>query len=106
MLETQRQGGTLSVRLEGELDHCAAQALRGELEERLRDRTVTRLHLDFSRVSFMDSSGVGFVIGRYKTMAARGGRVTASGLSPEVDRLFRLGGLHRIIELTEGREDA
>lgn len=102
LLRMKREGDTLAVRLEGELDHCAAASLRDQVEKRLRDREIVRLHLDFTDVSFMDSSGVGFVIGRYKTMAARGGRVTAQGLSPAVDRLFRMGGLHRLVEVTEG----
>lgn len=98
-----REGDTLRVRLEGELDHCAAAKLRERLEARLEDRSIRRLHLDFSGVSFMDSSGIGMIIGRYKTMAARGGSVSASGLHPPVDRLFRMGGLHRIIEVEEER---
>ena len=54
----------------------------------------------------MDSSGVGMIIGRYKTMHARGGSVAACGLQPPIDRLFHLAGLHRIIAITEteGRE--
>ena len=54
----------------------------------------------------MDSSGIGMIIGRYKTMIARGGGVSASGLRPPVDRLFHLAGLHRIIAIdkTEGWE--
>ena len=102
-MDAHREGDALVVRREGELDHCAAEALRGELEALLRDTSIARLHLDFGNVSFMDSSGVGFVIGRYKTMAARGGSVSASGLRAPVDRLFRMGGLHRIVTITEGQ---
>ena len=50
----------------------------------------------------MDSSGVGMIIGRYKTMKARGGSVHACGLHPPVDRLFHLAGLHRIIAIAGG----
>ena len=103
MLDTVRDGETLVVHLSGELDHCAATALRAELEELLLDKTIAHLHFDFENVSFMDSSGVGFIIGRYKTMAARGGHVSAGNLHPPVDRLFRIGGLHRIVEITEGQ---
>ena len=98
-----REGDTLRVRLDGELDHCAAGKLREQIEAQLADREITRLHLDFAGVSFMDSSGIGMIIGRYKTMAARGGSVSASGLHPPVDRLFRMGGLHRIVEIEEER---
>ena len=105
MLDAKRDADKLIVRLHGELDHCAVTALRTELEEKLADRGIKRLHLDFDDVGFMDSSGVGFVIGRYKTMAARGGHVSAGKLHPPVDRLFRMGGLHRIVEITEGQDD-
>ena len=101
MLIAHREGGRLCVALSGEIDHCAAQELRQELERLLVDRTITVLTLDFSQVSFMDSSGVGMIIGRYKTMAARGGRVTACGLKAPVDRLFHLAGLHRIIAVED-----
>lgn len=104
MLETSRIGDMLVAHLSGELDHCQASSLRGELEEALKSPGITKLHLDLTGVTFMDSSGIGLIIGRYKTMQKRGGRVSAGGMNGEVDRLFRLGGLHRIIEVTEGRE--
>ena len=54
----------------------------------------------------MDSSGIGMIIGRYRTMKARGGRVSAVGLRPPVDRLFHMAGLHRIIGLeSEERQE-
>ena len=101
MFIAHREGGRLCVALSGEIDHCAAEGLRQELERLLEDRSISVLTLDFSQVSFRDSSGVGRSIGRYKTMAARGGRVTACGLMPPVDRLFRLAGLHRIIAVED-----
>lgn len=106
MLKTSQSGGALTVCLSGEIDHYVCQALREEIERRIAQPSVTHLVLDFSGVTFMDSSGVGMIIGRYKTMAARGGRVTAKGLHPPVDRLFRMAGLHRIIgEEPSGRQE-
>ena len=102
MLESRRTGDRLCVHLSGEIDHCVAASLRGEIESLLRDPTVKSLWLDFSDVTFMDSSGVGMIIGRYKTMKARGGSVHAFGLHPPVDRLFHLAGLHRIIAIAGG----
>ena len=101
MLRTHREGGRLCVALGGEIDHCAAEGLRREIEHLLADTSISVLTLDFSQVSFMDSSGVGMIIGRYKTMAARGGRVTARGLHTPVDRLFRMAGLPRIIAVED-----
>ena len=102
MLESRRTGDRLCVHLSGEIDHCVAASLRGEIESLLRDPTVKSLWRDFSDVTFMDSSGVGMIIGRYKTMKARGGSVHACGLHPPVDRLFHLAGLHRIIAIAGG----
>ena len=93
----EKSGESLTVYLNGEIDHCCAERLRKEIEMHLRDQSIQRLMLDFSHVTFMDSSGIGMLIGRYKTMAERGGCVLARGMQPSVGRLFRMAGLHRII---------
>ena len=94
---TERNRDQLTVYLQGEIDHCCAGRLRKEIEKNLEEKEIKRLMLDFSHVSFMDSSGIGMLIGRYKTMADRGGRVFARGMQPTVRRLFHMAGLHRII---------
>ena len=73
MLQTTKQGDALTVYLTGEIDHCVAEGLRNEIEMLIVAHDPHRLILDFSQVSFMDSSGIGMIIGRYKTMIARGG---------------------------------
>ena len=95
----------LLVYLSGDIDHFCAEKLREEIEEHLRDRSIKRLTLDFSLVSFMDSSGIGMLIGRYKTMAERGGSVLARGMQPSVRRLFHMAGLHRIIAEQESESE-
>ena len=62
--------------------------------------------LDFSEVTFMDSSGVGMLIGRYKTKAALGGKMYASGMHATIERLYRMAGLHRIIPILEEERKA
>ena len=105
-MDMKQEGGVLTVHLAGEIDHCASLPLREAIEKRLKAPEIKRLLLDFSDVTFMDSSGIGMIIGRYKTMAARGGSVGASGLHPPVDRLFHMAGLHRIIDIEPaGRQE-
>lgn len=94
---TERCAECLIVYLNGEIDHCNAGKMRKDIEEKLQDHTIRKLILDFSHVSFMDSSGIGMLIGRYKTMSERGGSVSAREMQPSVCRLFRMAGLHRII---------
>lgn len=101
MVMTEKSDESLIVYLSGEIDHCCAEKMRKEIEKHLQDRAVCRLIMDFSRVSFMDSAGIGMLIGRYKTMVERGGCVFARGMQPAVRRLFYMAGLHRIIEEQE-----
>lgn len=97
MVKSRKNDDQLIVYLSGEIDHCTADKLRGEIETLLEDAKIRRLVLNFENVGFMDSSGVGMIIGRYKTMRERGGSVAACGLKPMTEKLFRMAGLHRII---------
>jgi len=105
MMKSKRMGDQLIVYLSEEIDHCCAERLRKETEQLIKDSGINKLTMDFSSVSFMDSSGVGMIIGRYKTMRLLGGTLTVCGLHPPVDQLFRMAGLHRIIkeETAEGQ---
>lgn len=106
MVKSRKSGDQLIVYLSGEIDHCSSDQLRVEIEKLLEDARIRLLILDFENVSFMDSSGVGMMIGRYKTMRERGGFVRACGLKPEMEKLFRMAGLHRIIAQEDtGRQE-
>ncbi|MBP3652985.1 MAG: anti-sigma factor antagonist [Clostridia bacterium] len=98
MLDYERRRQTLMVRLKDELDHNAALRLRGELDALLQDGSINRLVLDLKKLSFMDSSGVGFIIGRYKQMARRGGSVAVMNADKQMDRIFRMSGLYELVE--------
>lgn len=97
MVRFNQQNDSLTVYLEGEIDHHAANRLRVQIDTIIKRTDAHRLILDFSNVSFMDSSGIGMMIGRYKTMSERNGKMNALGLSPSVERIFRMAGLHLII---------
>lgn len=108
MIRYQKDADSVVVYLQGEIDHCTAEKQRSDIEKLIKTQNIRNLSLDFSQVTFMDSSGIGMIIGRYKTIKARGGCVYANGLHPPLERLFYMAGLHRIImiENTERREDA
>lgn len=105
LIRSEWNGDSLTVYLDGEIDHCASEHWRQEIEAELKKRPVSKLVLDFSDVHFMDSSGVGMIIGRYKTVKALGGQVYAQGLNPPISRMFRLAGLHRIITIQSGGQE-
>lgn len=97
---------SVTARLTGELDHFSADSVREMLDGLLEDRRVRYLVLDLREMTFMDSSGVGVIIGRYKRLAARGGGVKVFGANRQVDRLFKLAGLYRIVEKCEQAGEA
>ena len=98
LLDYIKGNGTVRVRLGGDLDHRRAEAIRGELDALLADPAVRRLVFDLSGLEFMDSSGIGMMIGRYKLMKRRGGSVAVVPGGARVDRIMELSGLYEIIE--------
>ena len=88
MLEYERRRQTLTVRLQAELDHSAAACMRAELDALLEDKSIRRLVLDLKKLNFMDSSGIGFIIGRYKQMARRGGSMAVMNPDGHMDRIL------------------
>ena len=67
------------------------------LDELLEDQTVTHLVLDLENLTFMDSSGIGMLLGRLRALQARGGSLSVKHMQPPVEKLFRLSGLDRVI---------
>lgn len=95
----------LTAYLAGEIDHHSARLLREETDEALLLRRPKTLVLDFSGVSFMDSSGVGLVLGRYKKAAAIGCRTAVRGAKPREKRILALSGLPQLVEFMEAPQE-
>lgn len=95
-LKIEYQNGTVSAYLTGEIDHHTAKDIREEIDLKINDVKPKELILDFSAVSFMDSSGIGLVMGRYKEMHNIGGIVIVQNPSNPIKKVMRLAGLDRI----------
>ena len=91
-------GTTLVVKLSGEIDQSCAEEIRSDIDREITLRHAQNLILDFAAVDFMDSSGLGMIIGRYKQMKARGGKTMIIRAKPQVDKILSLSGLKKIIE--------
>ena len=98
MLCYEKNRGVLTVRLSGDLDHRRAGELRRELDELILDPKIRRLIFDMNDLCFMDSAGIGLLIGRYKLMRRRGGTVAVARPDARVDKIFQMAGLYQIIE--------
>lgn len=86
----------ITVWLSGELDHHAAYSLREQVDATVNRSPAKALRLDFSGVTFMDSSGIGLIMGRYRLMTSRGGSLTVVGASDRLLRVMKLAGLERL----------
>jgi stage II sporulation protein AA (anti-sigma F factor antagonist) len=96
----------LIVYMSGELDHHSAEEVRNMIDDRLDRDSYTKLIMDFAGVSFMDSSGIGVVIGRYKKLHMKNGKVGITSIKSSVKRVFELSGMFKIIMLYDDVEQA
>lgn len=95
-LELTKQPDSLVARLIGELDHHAAGEVRERIDNAVLQQRCRRLTLDLSQLTFMDSSGIGLIMGRYRLMTALGGTLQVDNASQRLESVIRLAGLEKL----------
>ena len=93
--------GFIKALLSGEFDHHVARELREEIDGTAMRTRPSVLKLDFSGVQFMDSSGIGLIMGRYKLMQTWGGNVTIANLPPKLEKIVSLSGLRDLCSVVK-----
>lgn len=101
-----RESGILTAALRGEIDHHTARIFREEIDRALLRETPEVLILDFSEVGFMDSSGIGLIVGRLEAARSVGATLTLCGLSRRLGRLLELSGVDRLSGITVSKSTA
>lgn len=96
----------LIVRLSGELDHHEAEKLRSKWQNILYENPVKHVIVNLKQVTFMDSSGIGVILGRYKEVVQLGGKMIVCSVTPSIKRLFEMSGLFKIVHLEESEQFA
>lgn len=94
----ERKGANLVLHISEELDHHAAAQISKTTDVLIEKGNVKNVVFDFSGMTFMDSSGIGMVMGRYRKMHFFGGNVFVTGVEAGVDRIFSMSGLYKIIQ--------
>ena len=89
--------GTLRVMLIGELDDCSASFVRQILDDALRKYNYDDVVFDMSELNFMDSTGIGMLLGRYKKLERQGIPMYVTGTNKQVDKVFFTSGIYEII---------
>ncbi len=98
-VEINVKGEVLTARLSGELDHHSAAEMRSEIDTAIELNMPSLLILDFGGIRFMDSSGIGLVMGRYRNLKKLGAAIHITGASPQIYKVMRLAGLEKIATL-------
>ena len=96
MIKTEFENNILTAYLEGELDHDSACRIRQRIDCAARSLRPKTLCLNFEKVSFMDSSGVGLVMGRYRQMKLLGGSLKVTCVPDSIYRIFAMSGLEAL----------
>lgn len=95
-------GEVVTACILGELDHHTAKEIRENIDNALELNMPSLFILDFKDVGFMDSSGIGLVMGRYKILSKMGTEFHIVGASPQIYKIFKLAGIEKLAKL-EGR---
>lgn len=92
--------GCLIIGLNADLDHHVADGLRQVVDALMEERRTKNIIFNFEKVNFMDSSGIGLIMGRYKKFHDRG-RICIIKPCKSVERILQISGLHKLVNVYE-----
>lgn len=101
-----KKGDALIIDFVGELDHHSSEEIRAKVDDIIDREQGKKVILDFYNVTFMDSSGIGAIVGRYKNVKRKGGTLCIINLRKGVQKVFEVAGLYKLIETYEDLEEA
>ena len=97
-LEFFNNSKALVVKMSEEIDHHSCGILKDKLDVAISLSKIDKLIFDFTGVNFMDSSGIGMIMGRYKSIQKNSGKIAVIGVKPTVKKIIQMSGLYKIIE--------
>jgi stage II sporulation protein AA (anti-sigma F factor antagonist) len=92
----------LLIFLEGEIDHYSSVFVRGEIDKKIAQTHPRSAVLVLSGIDFMDSSGIGLVMGRYRNLQRTGATMHITGTSPQITKVMKLAGVGRLAKMDVG----
>ncbi len=99
-----KSNGTYAVALlSGEIDHHNAKEIREKLDKFIISNQPRELAIDFRDISFMDSSGIGLIMGRYKLISQCGGRLIVKNPREYIKRVLKISGIERLVRIINDR---
>lgn len=101
MVRLTNENEKLTAAVTGEIDHHSAREIREEIDQNLERSLPKMLVLDFRDVTFMDSSGIGLIMGRYKLLKSMGGEIIIKNANERIQRVLKLAGVDKLAEIEE-----
>lgn len=97
----QKEDKSLILKITEELDHHTAEKIRRKADYEIEKYIPSKVVFDFNGVSFMDSAGIGLILGRYKNVSILGGELEVINVNEQVIKILNMSGLSKIIEIKE-----
>ena len=91
----------LIFEIEEDIDECCVQKIRRRIDNEIQRYMPKEVIFDFSNVSFMDSAGIGLIIGRYKLINMIGGELKIANVNTQIQKIFEMSGLLRLIPVEQ-----
>ena len=91
----------LTCQITEEIDHHTTEKMRRILDDEIERYIPKKLIFDFNSVSFMDSAGIGMILGRYKMVRLLGGTMEMINVNPNIKKIFEMSGIPKIIQINE-----
>lgn len=102
-VDIKSENGYAVAMLNGEIDHHNAKEIREEIDRFIIANQPKELAIDFADISFMDSSGIGLIMGRYKLISECGGRLIVKNPRQYIKRVLKISGIERIVRIVNDR---
>ena len=94
----------LIFKINEDIDECCAQKIRRKLDNEIENYMPKEVIFDFNNVTFMDSAGIGLLIGRYKLTTMLGGKVRIMNINTTIRKIFEMSGILRIMPEIKTKE--
>ena len=94
----------LVFKITDEIDDCSVQKIRRKADYEIERYMPRKVVFDFSNVSFMDSAGIGLLMGRYKLASMLGGQVEVKNITPSIKKIFEMSGIQKVIPCQNAKE--
>lgn len=100
-IEYKKEDKLLTLKIEEEIDHCTCEKIRKRADYEIQVHIPKKVIIDFCNVTFMDSSGIGMLIGRYKLVSMLGGKMSMINVKQPIKKVFEMSGVLKLIPIEE-----